>query len=598
MGDFLLDFRPKEKRACEKAGAFLRFFADMKVEQFDFPEFGLVVTSSDDPRIWGASDDGSVAVVLCGRVALEKNEWERAAKIAGQGGLACRFIAQKYREAGIAGVEGLSGNFVVLIFDRATKKFHLVTDRWGLYPAFRFGVGSTLAYSSHPDTLADAVGEAHNWDEVSFAEFILACRLVAPNTYYKNIKALPVSTTVSIDLAAGSASENIRQYFQPRHQPVREDKVDELADEFAQAFKSAIAKRTLPMLGRSALGLSGGLDSRTVLSAVANRDDLVTFSCYDSETLEFEIARDIAAAVGAKFVPLKRHFDFYGDTAAMGAKISAGMGCIASNHFLGFRNELRDLGVDNLLTGCYCDYVFKGLAINKKVNRWTTRESLGRFNYAYYAHHFSADSELHAAVRGRLENAFTPSMRAYDTDSAVLETERRRVFPLNYEEDNAERIIPQRSMGWYAPIADNGLMDVYQKMSLDMRLNDKLFVEMVKRVCPPAVLSIKNANTGAPVAASLMREAFNCHARRVRAAVQKLKRTNATTGSWLNWNYYVNNSAKVRELWSVPNKEARDVFKRILGNQFSEDISSYSGKSLYIFLQLFTLKLWFDQRTN
>jgi asparagine synthase (glutamine-hydrolysing) len=594
MGDFLLDFRPKEKRACEKAGAFLKFFPDMKVDIFDQPEFGLVVTSSDDQRLWGPSQDGSLLVMLAGRISIEQREWEAAQKLNVPGGLACRFIADVYRKQGISGVEALSGNFAILIFDRTAKKFFVVTDRWGMYPAFQ--VTSGLTFASHPDALADAVGESTDYDETSFAEFILTCRLAAPNTYYKGIKSLPIGSTVTIDVTQNSA--NVRQYFDLNPQLQSAPKLADLADEFAAAFKKAIANRTLPSLGRSALGLSGGLDSRTVLSSVPNRDDLVTFSCYDSETPEFKIARDIASAVGAKFVPLKRDFDFYGNNAALGARISAGMGCIASNHFLGFRKELRDLGVDNLLTGCYCDYVFKGLAINKKVNRWTTRESLGQFNFSYYANHFGADSELQGAVFKRLENLFPANLRSYGSEAAVLEAERRRVFPLCYEEDNAERIIPQRTMGWYVPIADNGLMDVYQKMSLDMRLNDKLFLKMVKRVCPPAVRNIPNANTGAPVDATLVREAFNSHARRVRGALQKLKRTNATTGSWLNWGYYVNNSAKVRELWQRPNKEAREVFKRVLGSQYSDDIGAYRGKSLYIFLQLFTLKLWFDQRAQ
>lgn len=596
MGDFLLDFRPKEKRACAKAGAFLKFFPDMNVDTFDCSEFGLVVTSSDDSRIWGPADNGSVLVGLCGRIALEKSEWEAASKIAGAGGLACKFISAIYQDKGIARVESLSGNFAILIFDRKTQKFFVVTDRWGLYPAFRFAGSSGLVYGSHPDALADAVGQTSNWNEVSFAEFILTCRLAAPNTYYKEIKALPLASTVTIDVAQND--ERTRQYFDIAHHPAGESKLSELADEFADAFKSAIAKRTLPSLGRSALGLSGGLDSRTVLSSVPNREDLVTFSCYDNETPEFKIARDIAASVGAKFVPLKRDFDFYGNNAALGVKISGGMGCIASNHFLGFRKELRDLGVDNLLTGCYCDYIFKGLAVNKRVNRWTTRESLGQFNVAYYANHFSADTTLQEGVRERLQKLFPSELRQYSSESDVLEIERRRMFPLCYEEDNAERIIPQRTMGWYVPIADNALMNVYQKMSLDMRLNDSLFVEMVKRVCTPAVRSIPNANTGATVDASLFREAFNSHARRARGALQKLKRTNATTGSWLNWGYYVNNSATIRELWQTPNKEAREIFKRVLGNQYSDDISAYRGKSLYLFLQLFTLKLWFDQRSR
>jgi len=75
--------------------------------------------------------------------------------------------------------------------------------------------------------------------------------------------------------------------------------LDELAEQFAAAFKQAAAKRTLPLLGQSAVGLSGGLDSRTVLCACLNRQDVLAFSLYDEETPEFRIARSIAGTLSA-----------------------------------------------------------------------------------------------------------------------------------------------------------------------------------------------------------------------------------------------------------------------------------------------------------
>jgi len=601
MGDFLLDLQPPKQRSLQKAVSLLKFYPDMHVEVFEDSVLGMVSTSSDSQELWGSfvSSDNTVRIWLTGRIAIDVKEWEQAKRVPGSGGLACRAIWKRFTEQGIRGVESLSGNFVIVIYEIAKRRVQLITDRWGLMPAFRFQQGTTQGYSSHPDALADAVGESRNWDLTSFAEFVLTARLTAPHCYYAKIRSIPMATTTTLDFGeSGAAAESVRPYFKLEARPEPDQRVDALAEEFAHAFRVAVSRRTLPMLGRSVIGLSGGLDSRTILCASEHRDSVLAFSCFDTHNNEFQIAQSIAKEVGVEFMPFQREMDYYGDSAAMGAKISGGMGCIASNHFLGFRDRLRELGVQNLLTGCYCDYIFKGLALNKSQNPLTTKESLAPFGLAYYAGHFPSDTSWGQKVQERLGTLFPEELRRYDTTDRIFEVERRRMFPLSYEEDNAERVIPQRTMGWYVPIGDNGMMDVYLKMSCNMRLDRKLFGRMVQRVCGERVSGIEDANTGVPVSASLWREALSSHWRKVGRLMKKIRPTQATSGSWLNWSYYASHSPKVRALWERPNPDAFEVFREILGkDRFSMDISAYRGSEVYIFLQLFTLKLWFDSRS-
>lgn len=152
-------------------------------------------------------------------------------------------------------------------------------------------------------------------------------------------------------------------------------------------------------------------------------------------------------------------------------------------------------------------------------------------------------------------------------------------------------------MGWYVPIADNELMEVILSMSVPMKLNRRLFAKMVESVCGPKISRISDANTGAAVNASPLMEAFHSHLRKIEALYRKVVPTNATSGSWLNWSYYAQQSSVVQDLWSSPNADAREVFRLVLGKEgFQPEIAAYPGKRVYLFLQLFTLKLWFDQR--
>jgi asparagine synthase (glutamine-hydrolysing) len=274
------------------------------------------------------------------------------------------------------------------------------------------------------------------------------------------------------------------------------------------------------------------------------------------------------------------------------------MGSLASNHFLGFRDTLRSLGVGSLLTGCYWDYLFKGLGYNKQVNRWTTMESAGPFGFAYYARHAASATPLAAAVRERLEADFPPALRTSRSEASLQEIEHRRIFPLFYEEDSTARSVPQRVLPWYIPVADNAVMDARLKLSTSMKLNRRAMIEVSRRLCGPRIAGIPDANTGAPIGAPLWREVMSYQARRVRSRLARMRPTRATTGSWLNWGYYIGHSQPLRELWEKPNPQADALFDAIVGEgRWNRDLRAYSGSGVNLLLRLLTLKIWLDQRS-
>ncbi len=597
MGNFLLDFRPPAERRVSEAARFLQFFPDMKVEIREEESWSAVTTSADDPELWGSftSPDRSIWVALCGRVVLSATEWKGAKQIEGPGGLASKALYQKYLQEGTRGLETMGGHFVILLHDRTRKKVSLVSDRWGLVSIFQSK--RQPVFASHPDALADAAGAADDLDLTSLAEFVLHGKVSAPFTYYQSIETLPSGSAVTISIEPGEAPRPAaRQYFQPAFHPVSPDGVEQLADELADAFRGAVSERTLPMLGRSAVALSGGLDSRTILSAAEKKSELLTFCCFDQENKEFQIARSIAAEAGVEFLPVKRSADYYAETAEQGVKISAGMGCIASNHFLGVRELLRREGVRNLLTGCYCDYLFKGLALNKQVSSWTGNERLGGFSHSYYADHFSSATPLAQTATQRAEMLFPPARQTDLSEAGRSWVEQRRIFPLAYEADNAQRTIPLRTMGWSVPIADNRLLDVYCKIPAALKLNRTLFISAAEKVCGPRVSAIPDANTGGQMAASFVKEAILHHVNNGRKVLRRLKRAVNNDGSWPEWRRYLHASPGIRSLWNRPNAKATGVFRQILGDRFKAGLEEYQGKDVYLFLQLFTLKLWFDQR--
>lgn len=567
----------------------------------DRPVVGLVLTYTGDPGLWDPyiASDGTL-VAIAGRVAPSEAQWQAAEMETGSGGLASKAVYQAFEREGLPALQGFGGNCVLLVHDLRNHRFHIITDAAGAFPAFRLDRDDKLVFGSHPDVLAAATGEQDKLDDASLTEFLLTSSVTPPHTYYQHIRALAPGTVTTIALAPGGAQPAAPQrYFKLFLQPDGQRGEDDLAEELAVALRNAVRRRTLPRLGRTAVALSGGLDSRVILACVENRNLTFAFSCYNQPNREFEVAQAIASALEVPFKAWQRPFEYYGDTAELGVRISGGMGTIANNHFLGIVDRLRAEGAQNLLTGCYCDYLFKGLPLNRRTHWLSGREQLAPFRHEFYFSHYLRPTPLAQQVRERLESRVPAEFQVQDSDAAVFQVEARRTFPLCYEADNQQRVVPQRVTGWSLPVADREVLEVYCKIPWRFKLNRSVFLKAARQLCQGTLARIPDANTGAPIGASALREAFSTTRLRLQRKFRRCKGSIATDGSWPDWYYYVSHSSKLQALWRRPNPQATDFFRRVLTpGDLRPDTTDYRGEEIWLLVTMLTLKLWFEQRVG
>jgi asparagine synthase (glutamine-hydrolysing) len=604
MGDFYLDMRVSTSRNSSTAENSMRYYKDIIVKSYEFEQFTLVLSRPDDFGLWGpySTQESDVFVALSGRIALDGKQWEEAKDYEGQGGLACKAIYKMYKSDGIDSLDNLNGSYAVFVFDMNIQKFYIILDRCGMFPCFEAQLGKNeLVFSSHPDILATVLGLSDDWDMTSMAEFLMTGKVSFPYSYYKNIQALDYGCIHTIDLKAEKAVyESKRKYFDFNFHVDHRLSEWDIAEELAVAFRKAMNKRALPIFGQTAISLSGGLDSRAILSSTDYKNKIWTFCFFDEENIEYKIAKAIAREAGVKFIPLKRPFDHYGNNAEMGIKISGGLGDFGNNHYLGFRESLLNLGIDNIISGFYCDYLFKGLVLDKKANKFLRTESLSQFKYENYMPIFWFDTSYSNYVRERLDTVFPEDMRKDESEIGKLNIEHRRIFPLSYEPDNQETTVPQRVMGWYLPIVDNDIIETYLKIPPKYKLNTSIYSKMVEIQCGKTISAITNVNTGAKVNASRMTVLLHSYKTALEKRLKRKKESIASDGSWPNWPYYIQNSKKIGALWMRKNKIAEDLFKQILGKdpyKMKPQEYSRNDRELKLFLRLLTLKLWIDQHS-
>jgi asparagine synthase (glutamine-hydrolysing) len=597
VGDFLLDFRPSKHRALTRVAEAFLFAEDSKTSVVDRPGFGLVVTHTGDSALWEpfCVPDGSLTAIA-GRVVLDESEWNRSRRIPGKGGLAAQVIQSGYQELGVDTLEHINGNCAVIVYDSPGRVLHLVTDPCGVFPVFVHESSEGPIYCSHPDVLAGAGNEHRRVDELSIAEFVLSGTVTPPFTYYERVRAAEHGTIVSVDVGARPARSSQRRYFTFSYRGAEQVSEDELAHQLGAAVRRAVQRRTLPRLGRSVVALSGGLDSRVVLACTADRERTLAFSCYDEPNRELRTAEMIARSLSVPLLPLRRDVDYYAEHAERGVRISGGMGSLANNHFLGVIPRLKSEGMENLLTGCYCDYLFKGLPLNRGSHWLTGQEQLAPFRHQFYFQHFGVCTPLAARARERWEARIPLEHRAQDTVASVFEVEARRTFPLCYEGDNQQRVVPQRVTGWCPPFLDRDVIDVYCRLPYAFKFNRSLFRKVVVALAPE-LRSIPDSNTSAPADASRLGEWVRSKPLWLKRKINRLRRHTVSDESWPNWPQYVRRSEKLEALWKRPNPDAMDIFRRILGPaQFPQDVHTLQRDQPFLFVSLLTLKLWLDQQ--
>jgi len=338
-----------------------------------------------------------------------------------------------------------------------------------------------------------------------------------------------------------------------------------------------------------------------ILCAARAPERVHVFTFFDVENREYRTARKVASAAGASFKGFRRSPEHYGNAAELGARISGGTGSFLSNHLLGFRGDLLAEGYENILNGQFCDYFFKGLAQNNVVDWFWCEARPVEFALGWYAaDHLRFATPLMEAVTERLDALFPAALRADGSDDARLEIEGKRLFPLSYEPENPEVLIPQRTIGWYMPTLDNDLLEVYFTMPVRLKFSRTMYESAATRVCPPGVSAIPNSNTGAPVGVSRLSYALHRLPRHLRDKLVNARRKLApsiyTDGSWLNGGAYVRSSSIIKRLWEKRNDSARGLISDCIGfDALARGPADWRGADIVLLKRLLTVKIWLDE---
>ena len=202
---------------------------------------------------------------------------------------------------GKASAATLNGHFLLLAHDFAAQEWAVWTNRLATLHAYWATDGTRAAVGTFSPAVAAATGCASlDWEALT--AFFGFGFFAGDRTYRQGVRILRPATCTRIDEAGRVLGQE--RYWRWQFAPEAERTYDETVEEFADLFGRVMGELTAA--GRIALPISGGLDSRSTVAAIAPDspviDRLWAYSYgYRDDSVETRIAGQLAAARGLPF---------------------------------------------------------------------------------------------------------------------------------------------------------------------------------------------------------------------------------------------------------------------------------------------------------
>lgn len=564
------------------------------------------VARVDDPKMWFPAENpiSRRAVLLGGRIALSASEWDAAERMPLRGGLAARHLLDKWDKAKSGELPAFNGAGVAVFLDPGANIGYVRTDRIGWAPIFATIGDGPLIIGTHPDSIAATLADLDcrsPIDNITMAEFLRTGTATHPHTYYRNINQLDAAALYKFDLSGSAKSlKLVDTYWKPS---TLQGKAPASRGEFIEALTHGLRKagqlRSSARMGRPVVLLSAGADSRGILCALSNPPKAHTYTYYDEPNPELIGAKKIADAAGTPHTSLQRPTDYYISNAQETVRLSGGMWGLESGHHTGFVDEIWSTpNFGTLLTGCYADYLFKGVALNTTPKTFLGKNlplaNLATMNDNFYLPYSKISEELSSEVSERIMTRYGECFASKNW----YELQWRRLSPISREGDACGRLAFWRQLPIDPILADNNVLDAYGMQSIQDKLSGIAFGMAIANVTGPSIASIPNNNYGAPVGtgahkrvtafllASLRRKARDVLGQKKSYSPSGV----ATAGSWPNFQAVLRNNEEAREWFQ---ELRRDNYYGLLSpDRTTWSYDNFVERDISQLMRLLTLHIW------
>ena len=388
----------------------------------------------------------------------------------------------------------LNGIFSIIIYDRRYNNLTMCNDRYGFRPVYICDRGDYFLFSSEIKAILQDKNFKKYIDLEAMADFFSFGYILGNKTFFKGIKLLPPASFVKFR----NDRISIYNYWNwDNIKSLSNNDEDEIVNELGRLWLQSVERN---MKGKSKKGvfLSGGLDSRAIVSAIAQKHypiHTVTFGKKDCD--DYKIAGKVCKALG-----IKNHFvEISADTWFSDLKktvyIAEGNLNVIHQHSWDsvdiakkyFDISLNGLGGDSVAGGSYLMkdffYITESEKYYNKIFSKMNNEGIPIGEEAKF-YSFKILNDLSGLSRESLKREIN---RQKSSDYLFLNNRIRKFILYGLLPDLTK--IENRM-----PFFDNDFIDFVYGLPNELRFNHYIFNKMLLKFFPKTCLSIPWQGTG------------------------------------------------------------------------------------------------------
>ena len=442
------------------------------------------------------------------------------------------FCVHAYEEYGRDFVKGLNGSFLLVIGDVENRKVVIMSDRFGTRPLYYLRKEGSILFASEVKAILKDRSFVKKLDYEALGNFFVFGEILGDRTFFEGVKVLPNASILTWTKNGISMSK----YWDLTYRGGEKlEDVDSMVDELVEKFMNSVSNH-LKEPYRYAVSLSGGLDSRVVLSAASQTkkgQDVTAFTFGEPSCDEIRIGRTIADKLNIRhraieYDPgfLTKYFD---EVVYLSDGIDTIGVCFAPYVWENYVRNFADI----YLTGFALDLLLGGSFLDNRFFKVKTDAELAGLLYSkktLFSENLLSSlltEEFFQKIKGKALKSLLTALKesrgktfADKSDYFSIVNHVRRctlmgsVIGRNYVEEGM-------------PTLDNQFIDVISKIPAKLRLNHKIYVKFLRRVAPKTVMIPYQKTSLPPVAPlKLWRVGYiiNYVFRRMRILIWRLSR--------------------------------------------------------------------------
>jgi len=205
--------------------------------------------------------------------------------------LCSELLIQKYLEIGATSFCKYDGEYTIALYDEEIDNLYLSNNEFGTFPLFIYNGDKHIIFSNEYEPILKYVKFDKRIEINRVAELFLFGSTIGGKTFFPNINNLDPGSILKIKCGTHSiekTNESISINYNR--------KIEDFADEFLVHLKNAI-KRRVDLFEKNTIALSGGIDSRLIISSFPNefKGKLEVLS-FKSDLLAADQDRDVLIA--------------------------------------------------------------------------------------------------------------------------------------------------------------------------------------------------------------------------------------------------------------------------------------------------------------